>query len=513
MRYLLIVLLFLSVASANAALETEPNNTPEDADVISLNEVMTGALSNYEDLDFFALTIEEPVDLSLRIDKLKNDISNISYAMVDGEGNAFAGGEIFGDRYSSKIVGIEKAGLYYIVIGGAGATNTSTGDYEISLQAFTPSGEEETEPNDELATADNLFENCCMYGHLSNNEDVDLFKFEVDDHISTLTNYAVVELSKLIDDSRYLNYVVFDENAPLASGTVYGGNTNGVLVGIPRDGAYYVAVAGGTEQNTSLNEYQVAVSRGYAINFDVELEPNQSRSQSNYLTTSRGMYGQLYSEEDSDVYRLNIAPNSELDLSVSKVADGFRFIDFELRNEAGDLISAGEVVDDRTEEKRIGIGDGGDYFLTIFSNNGVNTSIGTYLINADYADLSDDDGDGVPAYMDNCIFANADQADTDNDGIGNVCDSDDDNDGVVDSEDTFPLDSNESVDTDGDGIGNNADTDDDGDGYSDSDESLVGTDPLDANSYPETLEEETGGLPIWLYYIVTQPEASSKSAP
>ena len=115
--------------------------------------------------------------------------------------------------------------------------------------------------------------------------------------------------------------------------------------------------------------------------------------------------------------------------------------------------------------------------------------------------------------MDNCIFANADQADTDNDGIGNVCDSDDDNDGVVDSEDAFPLDSNESVDTDGDGIGNNADTDDDGDGYSDSDESLAGANPLDANSYPETLEEETGGMPIWLYYIVTQPEASSKSAP
>lgn len=103
--------------------------------------------------------------------------------------------------------------------------------------------------------------------------------------------------------------------------------------------------------------------------------------------------------------------------------------------------------------------------------------------------------------------------DTDGDGIPNDEDNDDDGDGVNDSADAFPLDVTESVDTDGDGIGNNVDEDDDGDGYSDSDELLAGADPLDANSYPEITEEVTGGLPVWLYYIVTQPEASSKSAP
>jgi hypothetical protein len=87
---------------------------------------------------------------------------------------------------------------------------------------------------------------------------------------------------------------------------------------------------------------------------------------------------------------------------------------------------------------------------------------------------------------------------------------DSDNDGISDQLDAFPLDPTETTDTDTDGIGDNADTDDDGDGYSDSDELLAGTDTLDANSYPETPEEETGGMPIWLYYIVTQPEASSK---
>ncbi|SVA03638.1 uncharacterized protein METZ01_LOCUS56492, partial [marine metagenome] len=76
----------------------------------------------------------------------------------------------------------------------------------------------------------------------------------------------------------------------------------------------------------------------------------------------------------------------------------------------------------------------------------------------------DDDGDGVEDDSDNCAsVANANQLDTDSDGLGNSCDNDDDGDGVADTTDAFPLDSAETTDTDGDGTGNNEDTDDDGD--------------------------------------------------
>lgn len=53
---------------------------------------------------------------------------------------------------------------------------------------------------------------------------------------------------------------------------------------------------------------------------------------------------------------------------------------------------------------------------------------------------ADGDGDGVPDAEDNCPNdANADQTDTDFDGLGDVCDPDDDNDGVPDAQDEFPL--------------------------------------------------------------------------
>jgi hypothetical protein len=86
--------------------------------------------------------------------------------------------------------------------------------------------------------------------------------------------------------------------------------------------------------------------------------------------------------------------------------------------------------------------------------------------------------------------------------------NDDDDDGVIDTEDDLPLDSTESVDTDGDGVGNNADADDDGDGYLDSAEIAAGTDPLSSESFPSEDEEGSGGLPIWMLYIATQPKAA-----
>ena len=98
-----------------------------------------------------------------------------------------------------------------------------------------------------------------------------------------------------------------------------------------------------------------------------------------------------------------------------------------------------------------------------------------------------------------------DFVDLDDDGLTNSEDLDDDNDGVQDSDDAFPYDSAESSDTDNDGIGNNEDTDDDGDGFSDAEEIASGSDPLSANSVPDS---ETGGLPIWLMFIATESNKS-----
>ena len=71
----------------------------------------------------------------------------------------------------------------------------------------------------------------------------------------------------------------------------------------------------------------------------------------------------------------------------------------------------------------------------------------------------DIDNDTILNAFDNCIsIANVDQLDTDNDGLGNVCDDDDDGDGVLDEVDNCTLFANpDQEDGDNDGLGDACD--------------------------------------------------------
>ena len=84
-------------------------------------------------------------------------------------------------------------------------------------------------------------------------------------------------------------------------------------------------------------------------------------------------------------------------------------------------------------------------------------------------DPDDFDSDGILNDDDNCVLIdNTDQADNDEDGIGDVCDDDDDNDGVLDEDDNCQFVANaDQADNDQDGLGDVCDDDDDNDGLSD----------------------------------------------
>ncbi len=113
-------------------------------------------------------------------------------------------------------------------------------------------------------------------------------------------------------------------------------------------------------------------------------------------------------------------------------------------------------------------------------------------------DVCDDDidGDGILNDDDNCITTpNSDQSDMDNDDIGDVCDDDIDGDGILNDDDncsTIP--NTEQVDTDMDGLGDLCDDDDDNDGILDNNDNCqFVSNPdqidIDGNSIGDACEE------------------------
>lgn len=116
--------------------------------------------------------------------------------------------------------------------------------------------------------------------------------------------------------------------------------------------------------------------------------------------------------------------------------------------------------------------------------------IDDFVIEGTPADDDDDDNDGILDIVDNCpLTSNADQLNTDNDGMGDVCDEDDDNDGILDVDDNCPLVSNpDQADADNDGIGDICEdpNDDDGDGIDDADDNC----PSTANPNQEDLDDD-----------------------
>ena len=101
------------------------------------------------------------------------------------------------------------------------------------------------------------------------------------------------------------------------------------------------------------------------------------------------------------------------------------------------------------------------------------------LVVEGFQDDDDDDNDGVLDVDDNCpLIGNANQLDTDGDGLGDACDNDDDNDGVADAEDNCPLTANsDQADIDNDGIGDLCDQDADNDGVQNADDLCADTPP------------------------------------
>ena len=157
-------------------------------------------------------------------------------------------------------------------------------------------------------------------------------------------------------------------------------------------------------------------------------------------------------DDDEFQYNCLISPSGPCAVS----GGGWQMVSIPLADffDDGSFLFGGNGMLDAVPVSRGGNGGLINVVFAVISNAGADATFRT-----DYwsftNDALDGDGDRIPDVLDNCAgLPNADQADNDGDGRGDVCDGDDDDDGVGDRDDNCPLDANaDQSDYDGDGVG------------------------------------------------------------
>lgn len=243
----------------------------------------------------------------------------------------------------------------------------------------------ETEPNDETSNADQLSIGQVMVGSLSSHEDVDVYRLVLSSPADLTLNIRKIER-----DYDYIRYVVFDENlvaedAALASGIIYNDDVVTKRIGVEAGGTYFLAILGRNSYDTSDGEYEITVTSSPLSGF-VETEPNNAPVTADELQFDRSMVGHLEGVESLDFFYVDIAAPSTVTLDIEKQERDYDYIryglcSFEISSEQIQVCyAAGEVYNDESDRKRIGVAETGRYFVFVGPRNSYDTSFDEYSI-------------------------------------------------------------------------------------------------------------------------------------
>ena len=213
--------------------EIEPNNTPETAQLLNLNQSIKGLISYQDKTDMYKIDISEPGYLT---GSIKVDNSHLSFQLLDSGLNSMAN-YYLSDTYK-EIMFREylDVGVFYIKISDNGcydSTPTKCGVYDLQFN-FLREDTNEIEPNNTLDTARELLIGEEIKASFSIRDRVDIYKINVNEVGRLDINFVKHESS---DVTTPIKIKLIDKNGNIIENEIY---TNQQFSSYVMPGTYYI---------------------------------------------------------------------------------------------------------------------------------------------------------------------------------------------------------------------------------------------------------------------------------
>ena len=271
MKFSLATLVVL-ISLPSIGAEIEPNNTQSQAQLLETGKELVGSVGSSDDIDFYRVNVSSSGKYNINLSGgIANLVGGPGYRVSISDNNSGVFGSMVCDYYvdcadsgTTFRVNLDSGTEYFLRVETSEAGEKPDGQYSLSVTEFDSDELIESEPNNDIASAERIKASQSIRGHLFASEDLDVFWFEL--AAQNTVEVAVRGGIANVVGAPGFNIRITNENGDLiASDTCdYYSNcasqgatlTFGVLGDLP----YYIQLKGQEEGVTTEGEYLLTLT-------------------------------------------------------------------------------------------------------------------------------------------------------------------------------------------------------------------------------------------------------------
>ncbi len=315
-------LIALAGTKAMAATETENNGTVSTANVVPVNEAISGSISTTDDVDWYKFTLAEPGSVSLTLwhDNCGDTNRGWYFWLYGGDEREIEYAYWYisgGDEKAAETTTYNvPAGTYYIK--SAKAYDWRDCEYRVTVNYESSVGKNmEQESNDVSSKANVISVNTEYAARLSRDNDTDWYKFTIDQPGSISLRLWHDNCSNTNRGWYFWLYGGDEQERQYTNWWISGGDEKAsetTTYNVPA-GTYYIKTAKAYDWRDC--EYRVTVNYESSVGKNMEQETNDTPSTANLISVNKNYSGRVSLEKDLDWYAFDLTESSTVTVTLS----------------------------------------------------------------------------------------------------------------------------------------------------------------------------------------------------